>query len=791
MPDVPSGLAAALADRYTIERELGRGGNAIVYLAYDPKHNRRVAVKVLLPELAQSVRAERFLREIQIAAQLTHPHILPLLDSGQAGESLYYVMPYVAGESLRDRLARDKQLPLEDALQIAREVAAALSYAHRQEIVHRDIKPENILLSDGHAVVADFGIARALSEAGGQSVTATGIAVGTPVYMSPEQGAGSRTLDGRSDVYSLGCVLYEMLAGRPPFIGETPQEILAHHALDPVPRLRKLRPEVPPDLEDVILHALAKRPSERLGTAAAFAAALAVPGTARPGALGRRLRRASRMTRLGLYAGIGLGVLLAGYVVAARTDLVRPAGPAASAQSVAVLPFLNLSADTANEYFTEGMTEELISALSRVEGLRVPARTSSFAFKGKMSDIRDIGRQLSVAHVLEGSVQRAGSRLRVTAQLITVADGYHLWSETYDRELKDVFAIQDEVSRAIVQALQVKLAAGAPVRPENLAAYELYLKGRLFWNKGTVEGFKRALEFFNAAIAQDSGYARAYAGVADVYDALMFRADLPRAEGYPPARAAALRAVALDSQLAEAYTSRARVRFRQEWDLAGAEPDFRRAITLNPGYALGHQWYSAFLATLGRYPEAMREARRAAELDPLSAQVLLSYNFVLGCARQHGAAAEQARKALELESSPVGHERLGNAYLGQGRFMDAIREFQAALALGGRRREAVNLSALGDAYARAGRRPEALGVLEDLKHLAAASGDSTQSFGQPVARLYAALGERDQAFAWLERAYREHDLGMTNLRACSGQVFDPLRSDPRFTQLLKKVGFTE
>jgi TolB-like protein/tRNA A-37 threonylcarbamoyl transferase component Bud32/Tfp pilus assembly protein PilF len=785
VPDIPAQLAAALADRYTIEHELGRGGNAVVYLAHDRKHDRRVALKVLLPELAQSVRTERFLREIQIAAKLHHSHILMLIDSGATDGFLYYVMPFVEGESLRDRLQREKQIPVADALQIAREVADALSYAHQHDVVHRDIKPENILLQAGHAVVADFGIARALSEARGQTVTQTGIAVGTPVYMSPEQGGGSKALDGRSDVYSLACVLYEMLAGQPPFTGESAQEILAHHALDPVPRLRKRRPDVTADVEDVILHALAKRPVERLGTAAEFAAALAVPGTARPGAMGRRVRRTRR---LWLSAGLGLAVLVTGYVVAVRTHLLHPAGPAASAHSVAVLPFVNLSGDTAYEYFSDGMTEELIDALVQVPGLQVPARTSAFVFKGKTGDIREIGRRLNVSTVVEGSVRRSGTRLRVSAQLIKVSDGFHLWSATYERELRDVFAVQDELTRAIVQALKVKLAlTPLPARPENFAAYELYLKGRMYWNRGTVDGFHRALDLFSEAIAQDSGYARAYAGVADVYDALMFRADLPRSEGYPKARAAAGRAVALDSQLAEAYTSRARVRFRQEWDLARAEQDFRRAIALNPGYALGHQWYGAFLATRGRYPEAMREARRAAELDPLSAQVLLSYNFVLGCARQYGAAAEQARKALQLEASPVGHERLGSAYLGQGRFTDAIREFQAALALGGRRREAFNLSLLGAAYARAGRRQEALKILEDLKHLAAASGDSTQTFGLPFARLYAALEERDQALAWLERAYQEHDVALTNLQGCSGQVWNPLRSDPRFRELLKKV----
>ena len=783
-------LRHALADRYTIERELGRGGNATVYLARDRKHPREVAIKVLSAELAQSVRAERFLREIEIAAGLTHPHILPLYDSGAVHGVLYYVMPYIPGESLRHRLQREPQLPLADTLQIAREVAAALDYAHRHDVVHRDIKPENILLSDGHAVVADFGIARALTEASGQTVTQTGIAVGTPVYMSPEQAAGSKILDGRSDVYSLGCVVYEMLAGQPPFTGESAQEILAHHALDPVPRLRKLRPEVRADLEDVILNALAKRPAERLGTAAAFADALAAPGTARPGALGRRLRRASRTSRLGLYASLGLGALLVGgYVVAARTDLLRPAGPAASAQSVAVLPFVNLSGDTAYEYFSDGMTEELIDALVQVPGLQVPARTSAFVFKGKTGDIREIGRRLNVSTVVEGSVRRSGTRLRVAAQLIKVADGYHLWSATYERELRDVFAVQDEISRAIVQALQLKLAP-APVRPENLEAYQLYLKGRLFLNKGTAEGFNRALEFFSAAIAQDSGYARAYAGLADVYEELLTQRYLARAEAYPKVRAAAERAVALDSQLAEAYSSRGRIR-RNEWDWSGAEQDLRRAVALNPGYAFGHVWYGRFLVEQGRSTEGIREARRAAELDPLSPLVLLSYSFVLFNARQYGPAAEQARKALELEpTSVLGHERLGVAYLFQDRFADAIREFQTALGLlGGRGREAPNLSRLGYTYARAGRRPEALQMLDQVKALATSGENVTGGYATSLAELYAGLGDKDQAFAWLARAYEEHDFTLTNLRVYP--FFDPLRSNPRFKQLLKKMGLEE
>jgi TolB-like protein len=481
-------------------------------------------------------------------------------------------------------------------------------------------------------------------------------------------------------------------------------------------------------------------------------------------------------------------VLVVGYVVAARTDLVRPAGPVASAQSVAVLPFVNLSGDTAYEYFSDGMTEELIDALVQVPGLQVPARTSAFVFKGKTGDIREIGRRLNVSTVVEGSVRRSGTRLRVAAQLIKVADGYHLWSATYERELRDVFAVQDEIARAIVQALRVKLApAAASARPENLAAYQLYLKGRLFWNRGTEEGLNRAREFFSAAIAQDSGDARAYAGLADTYERLLALRYLPRAEGYPKARAAALRAVALDSQLADGYTARGQIRSFDEWDWSGAEQDFRRAVALNPGYALAHLWYGDFLVLQGRFPEGIREARRAAALDPLSTQVLLSYSELLSLARQYGPALEQARTALELEPSAQGHQRLATAYLFQDRFADAIREYQTALGLlGGRGREAGNLARLGYAYARAGRRPEALHMLDQIQALAPSVDSVSGGYELALADLYAALGDKDQAFVWLERAYQERDYNLNNLRV--NPFFDPLRPDPRFTQLLKKVG---
>jgi len=479
-------LQVALAERYRIEREIGRGGMATVYLAEDLKHRRPVALKVLSPNLAASLGTDRFLREIEIAARLAHPHILSLHDSGQADGLLYYVMPYVEGESLRGRLIRERQLPLDDALRISREVADALDYAHGRDVVHRDIKPENILFQAGHAVVSDFGIARAIRVAGVKRFTGSGIAVGTPGYMSPEQAAGVEQLDGRSDLYSLACVLYEMLAGDPPFTGWSAQAILARQAVEPVPRLRTVRDTVPEWLEQVVTKALARAPADRFATAGDFIAALAKHGP------------------------------LA--VTAPAPTLVQPL-PAA-ANSIAVLPFVNMSAEPENEYFSDGITEEIINALSAVGSLRVASRTSSFSFKGATQDIRAIAERLQVSAVLEGSVRRADTKLRVTAQLISAADGFHLWSATYEREMKDVFAIQDEIARAIVNALKVKLTSEprlALVEPhtDNVEAYALYLKARYFWRRKSASGLKKGIEYFEQAIALDPRYSLAYAGLAD------------------------------------------------------------------------------------------------------------------------------------------------------------------------------------------------------------------------------------------------------------------------------------
>src|ERR1041384_8233319 len=416
MTDAAGRLTAALSRSYRIERELGRGGMATVYLAHDLRHKRAVAIKVLRPE--------RFLREIETTANLRHPGILPLYDSGEADGFLYYVMPFVEGETLRDRLARERRLPVDDALQIAREAAEALGYAHARGVIHRDIKPENILLENRHAVLADFGIAKAVSALGGGSLTQTGLAVGTPAYMSPEQVLADATLDGRSDLYSLGCVLFEMLTGEAPFAAATPQRTIARRLTEPPPVLVAPRPEAGPELSGVMERVLATDPAVRHATAAEFANALAVPWRSDPAQTA-----ASRRTT-GATATPGRGVP------------TRAAG-------LVVLPFVNRSPDAADEYFSDGLTEEVISDLASIKALSVISRTSAMRFKGTDKDVRTIGRELGVRSVLEGSVRKAGSSLRITAQLIDAEADAQLWSEKYSGTLDDVFEVQERVAREI------------------------------------------------------------------------------------------------------------------------------------------------------------------------------------------------------------------------------------------------------------------------------------------------------------------------------------------------------
>jgi serine/threonine-protein kinase len=649
-------------------------------------------------------------------------------------------MPFVEGDSLRDRLQREAQLPLADALRIAGEVADALAYAHAHDIVHRDIKPENILFSGGHAVVADFGIARAISSA---------------AYMSPEQASGDPQLDGRSDVYSLGCVLCEMLAGQIPFAGPTPQAIMVRRLLEPVPPLRSLRDTVPEGVECAVTRALARAPADRFRTAAELRDALQAAVAPEP----------------------------SGPVAA------RAGPPAPPAHSIAVLPLVNMSSERDNEYFSDGMTEELINVLAKIPGLRVAARTSAFAFKGKDQDVRRVGEQLGVATVLEGSVRRAGPRMRLTAQLINVADGYHLWSETYDREVADVFAVQDEIARTIVGALRVRLTGGADatlVQPQtaDIEAYQLYLKGRYFWNKRTHENFWKAVELFQAAVRRDPDYALAYSGLADAYQSLglsLVTGSVAPNEVQPRARAAALKALEIDEGLAEGHTSLACAKLTFDWDVPGAEREFRRAIELNPSYGHAHHWYSHALVSTRRFDESLAESRRALELESLSLVMNAHLGWHYFYARRFDDAIAQLHATLEMDPNwAYALYYLGLSYEQKGMYDEAADALRRALAvLPG----ALALQTdLGHVLAAAGRPGEARATLEALRARAASGYVPSFYF----ARLHEALGQTDQAFEALHLATEERFDHMLALGV--DPRWDPLRSDPRFSALLDRVG---
>ncbi|HYN09014.1 MAG TPA: protein kinase [Vicinamibacterales bacterium] len=738
-------LEHGLAGRYAVDRELGQGGMAVVFLARDLRHDRQVAVKVLRPEIAAEVGAERFLREIKFAAGLTHPHILPVHDSGDADGLLFYVMPAMGGRSLRERLDRERQLPLEDAVRITREVAAALDYAHRHDVVHRDIKPDNILLHEGAAMVADFGIGRALSGRG--SVTQTGLAIGTPAYMSPEQASGESAVDGRSDLYSLGCVLYEMLTGEPPFTGPNMQAVITKRFVAPIPRVKAIR-DVPDAIDRVVARALARTPVDRFATAAELAESLRVGLTAdSPGTPARDQRAVSVQ------------------------------------KAIAVLPFANRSADPENEYFSDGITEEIINALSKLPGLQVASRTSCFAFKGKDVDIRQVGEKLGVGSLLEGSVRKAGNRIRITVQLVSVDTGYQLWSETYDRQLEDVFAIQDEISRAIVEALKLRLGSNAglaAVPTKNLDAYNLYLKARFFYNKFSEGGLRKALDFYQQALSEDPNFARAHAGIADCWCTLADDWAAPE-DAYPRAKAAALHALELETELAEAKTPLGKVLGWYEWEFGAAVEQLRQAVALSPSYAEAHWAFGSILPAIGLLPEAIEEMRRAVTLDPLvhrSSRWLARFLLYAG---DLDASIAQSHKTLELkEDNFISCLDIGSAYLAKQDYDRALDWYQR-----GQRFE--NSVRSYDAFiVRAlmplGRRDEAEAILARLEE------ESKRHYvrAEILAMGHAALGDADCAFACLERAYLARSAGLIYIHVDPG--YHPLRGDRRFGELIDRIG---
>ncbi len=777
MPELEERLRIALADRYALERELGRGGMAVVFLARDPRHDRAVAIKVLRHEIAAALGAERFLREIQIAAKLHHPHILPLYDSGAAGDLLYYVMPYVEGESLRQRLDRETQLPLEDALAITRQVAGALAYAHSHDVVHRDIKPENILLESGEAVVADFGIARAITAAGGDNLTQTGFAIGTPLYMSPEQGSAGGALDGRSDVYSLACVLYEMLAGHPPFMGGNAQAILARHAVDPVPPLRTARATVSGAVELALRRALAKVPADRYATALEFAVALGGPVSS------VALPATSKSAGLRVALGVGLVLAALGTGLALQRLWRQPpqaaAGAPAYAASVAVLPFETIGGGPEDEYFSDGMTDEIITQLAQIRDLKVISRTSVVALKGSHLTLSRIADTLGVDHVLEGSARRAGGRVRVNAQLIAAKTDAHLWAKTYERDLKDVFRVQEEIAGDVSRALLASVQGLRPLSPgsrtEQPAAYDAYLRGTYWRQLRTRDGLLRAIEAFEEALAVDSAYAPAYAGLSSVLSLFV----LYQYSGGPEpvsalARAIVLadRAIALDSSLAEGFAARGWALTNAGVSVDTAVRDLARAVALRPNSGQAHSFYVAALGDAGRDEDAVAEAQTATELDPLAPAFRIALSSAELGIRRYDVALREARRAGVLETAPlpVRIRFEGLALLLLGRPGECL-----TLDLGGQQPlKAMCLEALG-------RHREAAAVVDSLA-AAVRAGRATWAVPEGLGMYYAWLGDVEGSLQWYGAAYRA-----VQPRFLRSGLFDRVRKNARFQAGIERL----
>jgi TolB-like protein/Flp pilus assembly protein TadD/tRNA A-37 threonylcarbamoyl transferase component Bud32 len=788
-------LTRALADRYRIERELGEGGMATVYLAQDLKHQRKVAIKVMKPELAAAIGAERFLREITIAASLNSPHIVPLFDSGEADGLLFYVMPYIDGESLRDRLRREKQLPIEDAISIVQQVARALAYASAHGVVHRDIKPANILLIEDHALVADFGVARVFAESDAVRLTHTGMAMGTPAYVSPEQAAGDPGVDVRTDIYALGCVLYETLAGETPYTGATAQSIVAQHFSGAVPEVRRVRALVPEHVERAIMRALAKLRADRFTTPQDFAAALG--GSQGPGKVfvttpkgmtaQGGLRRAAPWVA---FAAVGTLVLLFAFNIGGLRDrLTRMAGGGVSDDSrraIAVLPFQNVGA-AEEEYFSDGLTEELIVTLSQLRSLRVAARTSSFAFKGPQRDVREIARRLSVSSLLVGSVRKTANRVRVTAQLVDASSGLDIWSEIYEEtDLSDIFDIQADIATQIAGALEANLAASDRARlarkpTENLEAYTLYLKGLYFWNRRG-ERLTTAIDYFNRAIAVDSQYARAYAGIANTFAPLGIHGHMHPDSARYRVRQAALRAIALDSNLAEGHTALAAYYHFYEWDWPAAEREFKRAIELDASFATAHLWYGYSLEGRRRFPQAIAERSKARELDPLSAPASGGVGAAITVAHgDYERAKSLYREAIELDPNFwQAYDSFGTLLEVTGDLDAARRSFESAVEHAGHTQRAK--AGLARVLARAKRMTEARKLLDELRADAAVTGIRHP---QVAPALYVA-GDSAGAIEWLEAAYRQRHPELMRINA--DRAYDSLRGDPRFQDLVRRLG---
>ncbi len=771
----------AVLGAYRIVAPIGAGGMGEVFLAQDSRLERNVALKILPRAFAlDTLRLARFVREAKSASALNHPNILTIHEIGECDGYLYLATELIVGETLRERIARGA-LPVADALEVAAQATAALGAAHDAGIVHRDVKPENVMIrADGLVKVLDFGLAKwsepqTVDPYGptlDRSHTHPGVILGTVAYMSPEQSRG-KTVDARTDLWSLGVVLYEMLSGRQPFAGESSTDVLANILHRDPPQFAIAKEELAPEVVAILGRALAKDRSHRYATSREL---LADVRSAQ--------KRLQFEAELGRQSSADRGPA----VPAPRSS--RSGGSSAGLRhAIAVLPFRNLSAAAENDYFCDGLAEELLNALAKIDGLKVAARSSAFGFRDKPTSVSEIGRALGVSTVLEGSVRTSGNRMRIAVQLVNAADGYHLWSERYDREMRDIFDVQDEITLAIVDALKIRLfgeerAAALKRGTENAAAFEHYLRGRHCWNQRTADSVRQAVEHFERALAEDPGYALAYAGLAECYVLFPWLSVAPPHVSMPKARAAAERALAIDDTVAEAHAALGVYLSFYAWDQPASERELRRAIELQPSSAIAHHWLGNIaLLAMGRWDESLAAERRAGELDPLSLSIASDTGVTLLYARRYDEAVEQFRRTLAVDPAfYVARYHLGLTLHAKGEYDAAIAEYRTCLESND---DPWVTALLAFALAKAGRRGEALAEREKL--LAESAGRYVPNVG--LAIVHAALGENDEALQWLERDFEERSL-FPPFYAWD-PVFDDLRDDPRFADLVRRVGLAK
>ena len=786
---------STFAGRYQVIEELGKGGMGKVYKVFDTKIKEKVALKLIRPEIASDKDTiERFSNELRLARRIRHKNVCGMFDIGEAEGAHFITMEYVPGEDLKSMIRMAAGLSIGAVLSIGKHVCDGLAEAHSLGVVHRDLKPHNVMIDKGgNAKVMDFGIARSIREKG---ITGPSVLIGTPEYMSPEQ-AEAKEVDQRSDIYSLGIILYEMATGRVPFEGETALSIAMKHKGETPKNPKQFNPNIPDDLGDVILKCLEKDKAKRYQTATDVRSELekiekGIPTTERVVTERKPLTSKEITVKFKVKKLLIPGVILAGLIIIGVIMIWRGRSPQATAppgsanRSIAVLPFADLSPAKDREYLCDGITETLINALTNIEGLWVPARTSTFYFKDKELDVHDIGRKLNVENVLEGSVQVAGDNLRVTARISNVQDGRQVWSDIFNREMEDMFAIQDDIAKAIVKGLKVKLLGENEIPlvkkyTENLQAYNLYLQGRYFWNKRTANDIKKAIGFFTQAIELDPHYALAYVGLADGYMNLPEYARTPTRESISKARVAVSKALEIDDLIAEAHTSLGLI-LENEWNWKESEKEYRRAIELNPNYATGHHWYGDLLVVMGRLDEALEELKRALQLDPLSLIINTALGTVFSYRREYDQAIQQYHKVLELDPNfSQASLQLGQCYQRKGLLKEAITEYQEVRNLIGDIPDV--LGKLGYAYASSGEKAKAIEVLTSLMSLA----KQGISLNYDIAFIYYGFGDKEKAFEWLEKAYqaKEGAMGLGYIKAMP--EWDRLRSDPRFKSLLKRM----